>query len=229
MTVKRLIWAKFLNAGQTCIAPDYVLVHASIKEAFLALAKEEVVKSQYSVENGNFTRIINEKNLDRLKALIDPSKLVCGGSFDTELRHIEPTILHNVSFDDPIMEEEIFGPILPVLEYTNLSDAIAQVKERPKPLACYVFTTNGVEKKKVLGELSFGNGAVNEAVMQISNPNFGFGGVGESGIGSYHSKAGFDAFSHHKSILDKSNWIETNLKYYPHTEWKFKWIKRLLG
>lgn len=228
MTVKRLIWAKFLNAGQTCIAPDYVMVHASVKDAFLALAKEEIEKSQFSVENGNYTQIINQKNFDRLKELIDPSKLFCGGSFDAELRQIEPIIMQGISFDDPIMEEEIFGPILPVLEYTDLSTAIAQVKERPKPLACYVFTTNSAEKHKVLHDLSFGNGAVNEALMQISNPHLGFGGVGESGIGSYHSKAGFDAFSHHKSILDKPNWIETSLKYYPYTEWKFKWIKRLM-
>ena len=228
MTVKRLIWSKFLNGAQTCIAPDYVLVHSSIKEAFLQMAKEEVAKSNFSVENGNYTRIINERNFDRLIGFIDAEKVVCGGSYNRETLHIDPTLLQNVDWEHPIMDDEVFGPILPIIEYTNLDDAIQSVKDRPKPLACYVFTSNRKHKKKVLHELSFGNGGVNDAVMQITNPNYGFGGVGNSGMGAYHGKHGFDAFSHKKAILDKPTWFETNLKYYPHSAFKFKWIKRML-
>lgn len=229
MGIKRLIWAKFLNSGQTCIAPDYVLLPKSIKAEFLRLAKEEIEQAFYSIENGNYVRIINDRNVDRLKRLIDPKKVYFGGEVLEEERIIQPTLIQDVTFDDAIMQEEIFGPLLPILTYDSIDDAIREVKKREKPLSCYVFTTNSALKNKLLNELSFGGGAVNDAIMHISNSRLPFGGVGNSGMGSYHGEAGFRTFSHYKGILEKANWFETKLKYPPYSEGKLKWIKRLMG
>ncbi len=159
--------------------------------------------------------------------MIEPEKVVIGGQLNTETRILEPTIMDNVSFTDPIMQDEIFGPILPVLTFSNIDKAIDQIKKLPKPLACYVFTGNNRIKKKILHEVSFGGGGVNETIMHITNSHLPFGGVGQSGIGSYHGINGFSCFSHYKSIIDKPNWFETNLKYYPHTPRKMRWIKRM--
>ena len=229
ITVKRLIWGKFLNAGQTCIAPDYVVVHRSIKDQFLEMAKQEIEESKFLVEEDNYVQIINDANVTRLISLIDADKVYTGGKYNTDTRIIEPTILTDITFDHEVMEDEIFGPILPVIEYDELDAIIAKIKERPKPLACYVFTKDSEAKQKVLDQISFGGGAVNDAVMHIANSNLGFGGVGDSGIGAYHGEHGFRAFSHYKGILDKATWIEPNLKYHPHTKSKLKWIKRLIG
>ncbi|MGB5264103.1 MAG: aldehyde dehydrogenase [Lutimonas sp.] len=228
-TVKRLVWAKFLNAGQTCIAPDYLYVHQSIKEVFLQKMVEEIEKERFDVENGNYVQIINERNTQRLAAMIDPEKVYYGGKVDLGTRHIQPTILTEVSWEDAVMQEEIFGPVLPVLFYTDLDEVISRVKERPRPLSCYVFTKNKQSKNRVLDEISFGGGAVNEAIMHIANSHLPFGGVGSSGIGAYHGEAGFRAFSHYKSILEKSTWIEPSLKYFPHTTKKLNLIKWIMG
>lgn len=227
-SVKRLVWAKFLNAGQTCIAPDYVLVDEKVKDVFLKTVKEQLEKFDHKFENENYVQIINDKNVDRLESLIDKNKVYCGGVVDKSIRYISPTILTNVTFDDNIMKDEIFGPILPVLSYTKLEDAVREVKARPKPLSCYVFTSDKEVENKVLSELSFGGGAVNDAVMHISNSNLPFGGVGESGTGNYHGEAGFKAFSHYKSILGKSFWFEPDFKYPPYSKKKFAWIKKLM-
>ncbi len=229
ITAKRLVWAKFLNAGQTCIAPDYLLVHQSIKEEFLQLLKTEIENSNFNPENGNYVQIINKRNTERLVHLIDKEKIFFGGDYNIENRLIEPTILDNVTFNDKVMEEEIFGPILPIISYENLDEIVAKIKRMPKPLACYVFTKSNATKKKILNEISFGGGCINDAVMHISNSHFGYGGVGNSGMGSYHGEEGFKTFSHYKSILDKPTWIEPNLKYYPQTPTKLKWIKRFFG
>lgn len=229
MSIKRLIWAKFLNSGQTCIAPDYVLVPQSLEEEFLRLAQAEIERAAYSLANGNYIRIINDRNVKRLAALIDPAKVVFGGGIREDERIIEPTVMRGVHPEDPVMQEEIFGPILPVLTYHSLDEAIREVKSREKPLSCYIFTKNTELKNKLLHELSFGGGAVNEAIMHITNSRLPFGGVGQSGTGSYHGEAGFRAFSHYKSILEKPTWFETKLKYAPYSEGKLKWIKRLMG
>ena len=229
MGIKRLIWAKFLNSGQTCIAPDYVLLPQSLKDEFLQLAKEAIEQAAYSLENGNYVQIINNRNVERLKKLIDPDKVYLGGEILEEKRIIQPTLMHRVTFEDAIMQEEIFGPILPVLTYDSLDQAISEVKKREKPLSCYIFTRDSSLKNKLLDELSFGGGAVNEALMHISNSRLPFGGVGHSGMGSYHGEAGFKTFSHLKSILEKASWFETQLKYSPYSEGKLKWIKRLMG
>lgn len=226
MTAKRLIWGKFLNAGQTCIATDYVLVHTSVETVFLEACKAEIEKAGYAFENNNYTQIINEKHFERLIGLIDSKKVYYGGNYEAASRYIQPTILQSVNFEDSCMKEEIFGPILPVISYQHLSEAIKSVQQQSKPLACYVFTTNASERKEIVSQVSFGGGAVNDTVMQITNPNFGFGGVGESGIGSYHGEAGFRAFSHFKSILHKSNWLELPLKYAPLSKAKLWWIKQ---
>lgn len=228
MGIRRLIWAKFLNSGQTCIAPDYVLLPASIKEEFLRLAKAEIDAAKYAVKNGNYVQIINDRNVERLKKLIDPNKIYSGGQIDEAKRVIEPTLMHHVTFDDAVMQEEIFGPILPILTYDSLDGAISEIKKREKPLSCYIFTNDTAIRDKLLTELSFGGGAVNDAIMHISNSKLPFGGVGNSGMGSYHGEAGFKAFSHYKSVLQKANWFEAKLKYAPYSEGKLKWIKRLM-
>lgn len=227
--VKRLIWAKFLNAGQTCVAPDYVLVHQSIEQRFLEMAKMEIEKEKFSIQNDNYVQIINTKNIHRLVNLLDKEKIYYGGKYDEQSRIFEPTLMHQVTFDDKVMQEEIFGPILPVIAYQSLDFAIAKIKEGENPLACYIFTSDQSIKNKILNEISFGGGAVNEAIMHLTNSKLPFGGVGESGMGSYHGENGFRTFSHYKSILEKPTWFELNLKYFPHTKAKLRWIKRLMG
>ncbi|HOT15719.1 MAG TPA: aldehyde dehydrogenase [Bacteroidales bacterium] len=231
MTAKRLVWAKFINAGQTCVAPDYVLVEKSIETKFLEALKLEIEKYHADRKDigENYLRIINERNFDRLCRLIDPAKVYCGGYTDKAKRFIAPTVMNKVTFDDAVMQEEIFGPILPVIPFTNLDEAVKTVKDRPKPLSCYVYSKDKKRIKKILHEISFGGGAVNDSIMHLSNSNLPFGGVGASGMGSYHGKAGFDTFTHYKSIVDKPFWIEPNLKYPPYKKYKLKLIKWILG
>ena len=229
VSTKRLIWSKFLNAGQTCIAPDYVLVHASVKNEFLRLAKAEIEKSQFSFENENYVQIVNEKNMKRLAQMIPEEKVYLGGNYEPGSRYFAPTLLTDITFEDKVMEEEIFGPILPVISYTHLDEAIAQVKKGAKPLSCYVYTSDKAMKEKILSEISFGGGCVNDSVMHITNSHLPFGGVGDSGIGAYHGLSGFNAFTHYKSILEKPTWLEPNLKYAPHTKNKLNLIKLILG
>jgi aldehyde dehydrogenase (NAD+) len=226
--VKRLVWGKFLNAGQTCIAPDYAYVHKSIEGQFLKLLSSEIDKAQFALEKDNYAQIISSKHMDRLISLIDGGKLFKGGTYDRETRYFEPTVLTGVSTDDAIMEDEIFGPIFPVLSYENIEDVIGYVKSRPKPLALYLFSESNGFRKKVLNELSFGGGAVNEVILQFANDHLPFGGVGQSGMGSYHGEAGFRCFSHYKSILQKPTWFEPTLKYYPYENWKQYLIKMII-
>ncbi|MCD1117584.1 aldehyde dehydrogenase [Chryseobacterium turcicum] len=229
MPAKRLVWSKFLNSGQTCIAPDYVLVHSSVKQQFLDALIAEIKSIDFSFEQGTYVQIINERNFERLEGLIDHNKVYYGGKVDKQSRFIEPTVMTNVNFSDKVMLEEIFGPILPVIEYSDLADVISKVKQGPRPLSCYIYTEDKHIKERILKSISFGGGAVNDGVMHITNPRLPFGGVRESGMGSYHGDAGFRAFTHYKSILDKPTWIEFNLKYYPHTPLRLKLIKKLLG
>jgi aldehyde dehydrogenase (NAD+) len=231
MTARRIAWAKFINAGQTCVAPDYILVEKKIEQQLLNALFDELNSYpktwQESVDH--YTRIINPKNFDRLVQMIDPEKVCYGGKTDRETRFISPTVLKNITFEHKIMEDEIFGPLLPVLGFTDLNEAIDQVKYRPRPLSFYVFSTNKKTVNRLLKELLFGGGAINDSVMHLSNSNLPFGGVGFSGIGSYHGKAGFAAFSHYKSILHKPFWFESSLKYPPYTPFKLKWIKRMMN
>jgi aldehyde dehydrogenase (NAD+) len=228
LTAKRLVWGKFLNAGQTCVAPDYVLIHESVKDAFLNACVVAIEKAQYGPGSNNYCQIINERHMDRLVKLLDQNKVYYGGSIDAKKRFIAPTIMTDVTFDDAVMKEEIFGPILPVMTYQNLNDALAQVKTLDKPLAAYVFSENKKEVASILNDLSFGGGAVNDVVMHLTNPNLPFGGIGKSGLGAYHGYHGYLRFSHQKSILHKNNWFELPLKYAPLTAKKLKWIRKIL-
>lgn len=228
VAIKRLVWAKFLNAGQTCIAPDYVFVHESIYRECLNLFQEEIEKNQYALANKNYVQIINERHLARLKNLLDKDKIAFGGAINHTDRTISPTLLKDVGFDDAIMQEEIFGPILPLIRYTHFEEVLSYIQDHEKPLSAYLFSNDQAEQETWLNRLSFGGGCINDALMHITNPNLPFGGVGQSGTGSYHGKAGFTTFSHLKSVFKKPNIFEVPLKYPPYTQTKMDWIKRLL-
>lgn len=226
--IKRMVWAKFLNSGQICICPDYVLVHKDIIDRFLEKLIAEIEKHQYAFEKGNYVQIINTRNMKRLLALIKKDSIYYGGNFSEAERYIEPTVLYPVRMDDAVMQEEIFGPILPIITYQTLDEAIAITKQLEKPLSCYIYTNSRKVKEQILNEVSFGAGCVNESIMHFANNGLPFGGVGESGFGSYHGKFGFDTFSHHKGVLEKPTWLEFNIKYYKYTQSKLKIIKQLI-
>lgn len=228
VAAKRIVWGKFLNAGQTCVAPDYILVDERIKDTLIDSLKSNINKFGYKPDSQEYTRIINDRNFDRLVQFIDREKVFFGGNFDREKRYIEPTIMHNVTWNDAVMQEEIFGPILPVLTYKNFNEALQTVSKHEKPLAAYLFSTNSDEKKSFTEKISFGGGCINDVVMHLSNDHLPFGGVGNSGIGSYHGKTGFDTFSHQKSVLEKANWGEPDFKYPPYSEKKLRWIKKVI-
>ena len=228
VAAKRIIWGKFLNGGQTCVAPDYILVDEKVKDSFLDSLKSYIEKFNYQPDSKEYTRIINDKNFDRLVKLIDHEKVYYGGNFNKEIRYIEPTILSNVTWSDAVMQEEIFGPILPVLTFNNFNEALSQINDHEKPLSAYLFTDNSEEKESFVSKISFGGGCINDVVMHLSNDYLPFGGVGNSGIGNYHGKFGFETFSHQKSILDRATWGEPDFKYPPYTDKKMNWIKKLM-
>jgi len=230
IAAQRLVWAKYLNGGQTCVAPDYLLVEKDVKEELIEEIQRQILKyhGENPMESEGFVRIINPRHFDRILKLIEPEKVVIGGQSDKEELYIAPTVMDNVTYDDAVMQEEIFGPVLPIIEFEDLDWAIKQVKDRDKPLALYVFTSSKKNTAKIFHEISFGGGAVNDAVMHLANTNLPFGGVDESGMGSYHGKAGFDTFTHYKSIYSHSNLIEPNLKYTPYTANKLKIMRLML-
>lgn len=228
VTARRIVWGKFINAGQTCVAPDYLYVHENIKAKFLEILIAEIKKRNYNENAEHYCKIINDRNFDRLYNMIDREKMVFGGETNREKRYISPTVLDNVTWEDSIMQEEIFGPILPILIYKNFEDAVQKVIEGEKPLSAYLFSNNSKEQQLFSEKLSFGGGCINDTLMHLSNDNFPFGGVGNSGIGNYHGKYGFEAFSHLKAVLHKSNYLEPELKYPPYSEGKLKILKKLL-
>ena len=228
VAAKRIVWGKFLNAGQTCVAPDYILVDEKVKDSFLDSLQSYIQKFNYHSDSENYTQIINQRNFDRLVNLIDQEKVYFGGKTDAAKRYIEPTIMHDVTWNDKVMQEEIFGPILPVLTFKNFNEALLQIAAYEKPLSAYLFSDNSEEKEEFTTKISFGGGCINDVVMHLSNDYLPFGGVGNSGIGNYHGKYGFDAFSHQKAVLDRATWGEPDLKYPPYTDKKLNWIKKLL-
>lgn len=228
VAAKRIVWGKFLNAGQTCVAPDYVFVHKDVEEDFVSLVKEQISKNNYHDGAQEYVRIINERNFDRVVSMIDQSKVVCGGGYRRESLYIEPTVMCGVTFDDPVMQEEIFGPVLPILSYTDYDALLRQLNAMERPLAAYLFSNNGNEKEKFLNGLRFGGGCINDVVMHLVGDSMPFGGVGNSGAGDYHGRFGFECFSHRKSILSKPVWGETPLKYPPYTDVKMSIIKKML-
>ena len=225
LAAKRIVFGKFINCGQTCIAPDYILCHETIKDELT----QELIKQmnlQYTnnpLENKNYGKIINEKHFERLIHLIDQDKVVHGGKWNIDTLKIEPTLMTDVCFEDKVMQEEIFGPILPMMTYKDLNDVIKQLQSLDKPLALYYFSTNKMNIEKVTSQIRYGGGCINDCIIHLATSNLGFGGVGESGMGAYYGKIGIDTFSHKKSIVDKKNWIDLPLRYQPYQE-KFRKI-----
>ncbi len=230
MTARRIAWGKSLNAGQSCVAPNHVWVHRSIEGDFLDGLRTWVRRlcGDAGEIHQRPVRIISDRHFERLSALIDPEKVFLGGHADREARIIHPTVLKDVTPEDPVMEDEIFGPILPVLSFEDIDEPIAHIKSRSRPLALYIFSQSRPSIDRILTEVPFGGGAVNDTVLHFTNPHLPFGGVGTSGIGSYHGEAGFRAFSHFKSVLDKPCWFEPFLKYPPYNRFKRKLLQLLL-
>jgi aldehyde dehydrogenase (NAD+) len=227
LAARRIVFGKYLNLGQTCVAPDYILCEQSVKDKFVAEVVKQIQK-QYGkkpLENKNYGKIISEKHFARLCGLIDENKVIFGGDVNEATCQIAPTVMDNVSYDDAVMGEEIFGPIMPVLTYTDFDSVVSDLKDKDKPLALYLFSSNKERIKKITTELSYGGGCINDVVIHLATSEMGFGGVGESGMGSYHGKDGFDAFSHYKSILDKKTWLDLPMRYQPY---KSKLYEKLL-
>lgn len=230
LAAKRIVFGKYLNCGQTCVAPDYILIDETIKDSFVKYVKEEINKQFGTTPllNKDYGKIINKKHFERVLSLIDINKLVHGGAYDENELRIEPVVLDNVSLSDKVMQEEIFGPIMPILTYENLDQAISIIKNFPHPLAFYLFTSDKSIERKLTSVIGFGGGCINDVVVHLSTSEMGFGGFGESGMGSYHGKEGFRTFSHYKSIMDKKTWIDLPMRYQKYTEFNHKLIKFFL-
>ncbi len=230
LAARRIVFGKFLNCGQTCVAPDYIYVQKSVKDRLV----EELIKEtgrQFTdrpLENRDYGKIVNEKHFNRIKGLIDKSKVVLGGEYDDKSLRIEPTIMDNVTFDDAVMQEEIFGPVMPILTFDTIENAVSIVNEHMHPLALYIFTKSKKEAKYVTSRCNYGGGCVNDTIIHLATSEMGFGGFGESGMGSYHGKAGFDTFSHYKSIVDKKCFIDLPMRYQKYSKFNDKLIHMFL-
>lgn len=226
---RRIAWGKFVNAGQTCVAPDYLLVHSRIKDQFLEHFKESI-RDFYGVNpklSPDYPRVVNTSHFDRLNSYLEEGEIFCGGKTDRQELYIEPTVLVDIKEGSRVMEEEIFGPVLPVLTYEKLPEAIEVVNSRSKPLSLYLFSKNKEAEAMIIEKCSFGGGAINDVLAHLGNHHLPFGGVGNSGIGAYHGKQSFDTFSHTKSIMKKPFWLDIPFRYAPY-KGKLKWIKRVL-
>ena len=230
LAARRIVFGKYLNCGQTCVAPDYVICDKAVKDELIGYLKAEV-KRQYGEDylaNDSYGKIITEKHFQRVTRLIDPEKVVLGGRSDAESRKIEPTILDNVEWTDPVMGEEIFGPIMPILTFETVEEVIGTVNRREKPLALYIFAEDKKVIKAITARCAYGGGCVNDCIIHLATSRMGFGGVGESGMGSYHGKAGFDTFTHYKSIVDKKTWLDLPMRYQPYRKIYDKMIRLFL-
>lgn len=227
LAAKRIVFGKYLNCGQTCVAPDYIICDEIIKDDLVKEIKKQI-ELQYGknpLKNKDYGHIINEKHFERLSGLINKKKVVCGSKTNKETLQIEPTVMDKVTWKDAVMEDEIFGPILPILTYKKLEDVVDMLGDSPKPLALYMFSNDKKNIKYVTERCSYGGGCINDTIIHLATSEMGFGGVGESGMGSYHGKIGFDAFSHTKSIVDKKTWLDLPMRYQPYTN---KFYKKLL-
>ena len=230
LAARRIVFGKYLNCGQTCVAPDYVLCDKTIRDE-LVLAIQAEIRRQFGaapLENPNYGKIVNRKHFERLLGLIDERKLVCGGQNNPDTLRIAPTVLTDVTWEDAIMGEEIFGPILPVLTFDTLEEAIQMVEARPHPLALYFFSENKTAQSQVLNCCRFGGGCINDTIIHLATSAMPFGGVGESGMGGYHGKAGFETFSHYRSIVDKKTWMDLPIRYQNYTALKEKMLHMFL-
>ena len=230
LAARRLVFGKYLNCGQTCVAPDYVYCHRSVKDQLLKEVQNQIRKQygSHPLDNPDYGKIINEKHFDRILGLIDEKKVIHGGSSDRKALRIEPTVLDNVSFSDPVMQEEIFGPIMPVLVFDSLEEVISKVNSMPHPLALYFFTSDKAAAKEITSRCGFGGGCINDTIIHLATTEMGFGGFGESGMGAYHGKTGFDTFTHYKSIVDKKTWLDLPMRYQPYRQLHEKMVRFFL-
>ncbi|MDL2236741.1 aldehyde dehydrogenase [Christensenellaceae bacterium OttesenSCG-928-K19] len=230
LAARRIAFGKFTNTGQTCVAPDYLLVHSSQKDELASHLKKEIIEmyGEDTLQNGDYPHIVNKKHFDRLLGLMEGANILQGGKSDRQTLKIQPTLLDGVTWDSPVMGEEIFGPLFPILTYDTLDEVIATVNSHPKPLALYLFTTDRAVEQRILTSVSYGGGCINDTIIHLANPQLPFGGVGYSGMGCYHGKDSFDTFTHYKSVLKKANWLDISMRYAPYTKKKYDTVRRFV-
>ncbi len=230
LAAKRIVFGKYLNCGQTCVAPDYILCDKRIRDELITAILAEIEKQfgKEPLKNPNYGKIINEKHFERILGLINGEKLVYGGQSEPESLRIAPTVLNNITWDDAVMSEEIFGPLLPILTFDTLDEALDTVESHPHPLALYFFSEDKAAQKKVLDTCRFGGGCINDTIIHLATSDMPFGGVGESGMGSYHGRVGFETFSHYRSIVDKKTWMDLPIRYQKYTGLKEKMMRMFL-
>lgn len=230
VAARRIVFGKYLNCGQTCVAPDYLYCHESVKEKLLKLIREEIERQfgKEPLKNPDYGKIINAKHFVRISGLIDPDKVLAGGQREENTLRIAPTLMDHVTWDDPVMQEEIFGPVLPVLTYTSQRELMALLNSKPHPLAAYYFSRDKQRIRRFTESVQFGGGCINDTIIHLATSNMGFGGVGASGMGSYHGRTGFDTFSHKKSIVDKKTWLDLPMRYQPYKKLNDRLIKMFL-
>ena len=230
LAAKRIVFGKYLNCGQTCVAPDYILCDKRIRDELITAILAEIEKQfgKEPLKNPNYGKIINEKHFERILGLINGEKLVYGGQSEPESLRIAPTVLNNITWDDAVMGEEIFGPLLPILTFDTLDEALDTVESHPHPLALYFFSEDKAAQKKVLDPCRFGGGCINDTIIHLATSDMPFGGVGESGMGSYHGRGGFETFSHYRSIVDKKTWMDLPIRYQKYTGLKEKMMRMFL-
>ena len=229
LAAKRIVFGKYLNCGQTCVAPDYVLCHSSVKDALVREIRAQL-KLQYGVnplQNADYGKIINKKHFDRVCSLIDPAKSVIGGEWNAETLRIAPTVMTGVTWEDAVMQEEIFGPVLPILTFETFEEIYELLDNKPKPLALYLFSEDKKRIREVTMRCRYGGGCINDCIIHLATSEMGFGGVGESGMGAYHGRTGFEAFSHTKSIVDKKTWMDLPMRYQPYDRGFYSKLLRL--
>ena len=230
LAARRIVFGKYLNCGQTCVAPDYVYCHRSVKDQLIKEVQKQI-RRQYGkqpLHSSDYGKIINEKHFDRILGLIDEKKVVHGGGSDRSTLRIEPTVMDNVTFSDAVMQEEIFGPVMPILVFDSLDEVIRRINSMPHPLALYIFTSDKKTARKVTARCGFGGGCINDTIIHLATSEMGFGGFGESGMGAYHGKTGFDTFTHYKSIVDKKTWIDLPMRYQPYRKRDEKLVRFFL-
>ncbi len=230
VAARRIVFGKILNSGQTCVAPDYLVVHPEIKDALFTAMKQELVAmlGEKPLESQEYPRMVNEKHYERVMGLLKDEQAVVGGYGNPDTLQIAPTILDKVTLDSPVMQEEIFGPVLPTLTFETREELLEIIRHFEKPLACYLFTTDKSMERWLLAHVSFGGGCINDTIVHLATSEMGFGGVGGSGMGSYHGRVGFETFSHRKSVIKKYNWIDLPMRYHPYTDWKDEIIRRVM-
>lgn len=230
VAARRLAFGKLLNCGQTCVAPDYLLIDRKVQDKFIERLQYHMEKmaGKDPLHNADYVHMINQKHFDRVMGLIDPAKVVYGGRGDRNSLRIEPTIMTGVTPDDAVMQEEIFGPVLPVIAYDSIDEAVAFINNRPHPLACYLFSQDTQVQKRFQDSVPFGGGCINDTIIHLATSRMGFGGVGMSGMGSYHGRKSFDTFSHEKSVVKKYTWMDMPVRYAPYTKLQEKLLRIFL-